>query len=151
MIIKDDIIEANDIEEARKKIDSFSKLNKKIIVLGKDIEFNRKILENKKVNMLILNHKQKKDTLRQRDSSLNHILCKIAKKNNVIIAFDFSELERTDKKEKAILLSRWIQNIKLCKKYKVKFKILTNKNKKNIFSFLLTLSCDTKNAKEALN
>jgi RNase P/RNase MRP subunit p30 len=144
------MINTDNLEIARKEIDKLLKSKKKVIILGKSIEFNRKILENKKVNTLIISHKEKKDKLRQRDSGLNQVLCKIARENNITIAFDFSELEG-EKKEKALLLARLIQNIKLCRKYKTKFIILSNKKEKDsLFSFLLTLGCDTKTAKEAL-
>jgi RNase P/RNase MRP subunit p30 len=146
------MIDKDNLEEIRKEIDKLAKTKKKIIIKGKSIEFNRKILENKKVNVLVMSHTEKRDKLRQRDSGLNQVLCKIAKENNITIAFDFSEIENLSKKDKALLLARFIQNIKLCKKYKTKFILISDKKDKNsLFSFLLTLGCDTKNAKEALN
>ena len=146
------MIDTDNLEQANKEIDKIAKERKKVIVKGRDIEFNRKILENKKVNILVISHRNKKDKLRQRDSGLNHVLCKIAKDNNITIAFDFSELKEADKKERALLLARLIQNIKLCRKYKTKFIILSNnQDKDSLFSLLLTLSCDTKTAKDAIS
>jgi RNase P/RNase MRP subunit p30 len=146
------MIETKNLEEARKTIDKLYKEKKKVVVKGKDAEFNRKILENKKVNILILEHENKRDKLKQRDSGLNQVLCKIARDNNIIIAFDFNEIAKGDSKEKAILLSRIIQNIKLCKKFKTKFILIniSDKDKTNLFNLLLTLGCDTKTAQEAL-
>ncbi|MEK6820483.1 MAG: hypothetical protein AABX71_02110, partial [Nanoarchaeota archaeon] len=91
--------------------------NKKI-VQGKDISFNRKVLESKKTRMLILSHTDKKDKLKQRDSGLNQVLCKIARENNIILAIDINELKIEDKKTKEQILSRIMQNIKLIKKFK---------------------------------
>ena len=122
------------------------------IVQGKDISFNRKALESRKTSMLVLNHKFGKDKLKQRDSGLNQVLCKIARDNNITLAIDLKELtEEKDKKNKAIILSRITQNIKLIKKFKNKFKLLNQGNKQQAFSFLLTLGLPTKQAKDAIN
>ena len=102
--------------------------------------------------MLILSHKLGKDKLKQRDSGLNQVLCKIARDNNITLAIDLKELtEEKDKKNKAIILSRITQNIKLIKKFKNKFKLLNQGNKQQAFSFLLTLGLPTKQAKDAIN
>src|SRR3989344_5290498 len=101
-----EIIETLNLEEARRKIDKLAKERKKAVVLGQAIEFNRKILENKKVSMLILNHKEKNDKLKQRDSGLNQVLCKIAKENEIEFAIDFSEILSSQNKERAEILGR---------------------------------------------
>ena len=146
------IIETESINEARKQIEKSNKEGKKIAVLGRGIEFNRIILENKKVSMLILSHENKKDKLKQRDSGLNHILCEIARKNSITFAFDLNELiKQNDKKQKALILARIIQNIKLIKKFKNNFKIINYQNKQQAFSFLLSLGLPTDMAKEAVN
>jgi len=140
-----------DIKETRKKIDEQARKGKKVVVKGRDISFNRLILENKKVRMLILSHINKKDKLKQRDSGLNEVLCKIAKQNNITLAIDLDELKKEkDKKTKAEILSRILQNIKLIKKYKNDFKILNYKNKNQAFSFLLTLGLPTNLSKKAV-
>jgi len=122
------------------------------IVQGKTIEFNRKALENKETKILILQHKFGKDRLKQRDSGLNEVLCKIAKENDIVLAIDLNELKKEkDKKTRAEILARILQNIKLIKKYKPKFKLLNYKNKNQAFSFLLTLGLPTNIAKKAVN
>jgi len=140
------------IKEVKKEIDKQAGEGKEVVVQGKDIAFNRLILENKKVSALILSHTDKKDRLKQRDSGLNQVLCKIAKKNNITLILNLKELkEEKDKKTRAEIVARVLQNIKLIKKYKNKFKLLNYKNRKQAFSFLLTLGLPTKMAKEALN
>ena len=124
--------------------------NKKI-VQGKDISFNRKVLESKKTRMLILSHTDKKDKLKQRDSGLNQVLCKIARENNIILAIDMNELKIEDKKTKAQILSRIMQNIKLIKKFKNNFRLLNYNNKEQAFSFLLSLGLPTDVAKRAVS
>jgi len=126
------------------------KINQKKIVKGKDISFNRKALENKQTGMLILSHKNRKDRLKQRDSGLNQVLCKIACNNNIVLAFDLKELKKGRKKTKAEILGRMLQNIRLIKKYKNKFKLLNYENKQQGFSFLLSLGLPTDMAKKAV-
>lgn len=122
----------------------------KEIIQGRDISFNRKVLENKKTGMLILNHKEGRDKLKQRDSGLNQVLCKIARNNNITLAIDLNELKGKEKKEKAVILSRILQNLKLIKKFKNKFKVLNPGNKSQAFSFLISLGMPTDMAKEAI-
>jgi len=132
------------LEEIRKKADKLKKENKLVIVQGKDIEFNRKILEIKKINILILQHKTGKDKLKQRDSGLNEILCEIARKNNITLAIDFSEMLESEGKERAKMLGRLIQNLKLMKKAGNKIEILNKpEDKKSLQAFLLVLGVDT--------
>ena len=78
------ISEANP-EIARKAIDKLAGSKQKIIIQGQNIEFNRKILENKKVKALVLQHKGQKDSLKERGSGLNQVLAKIARDSEKII------------------------------------------------------------------
>ena len=122
------------------------------ITQGKDIAFNRKTLESKKTEMLVLNHRMGKDKLKQRDSGLNQVLCKIAKDNRIILAIDLNELvKEKDKKTKAVILARMLQNIKLIKKFKNKFLLLNQGNKQQAFSFLISLGMPTDMAREAVD
>lgn len=143
-------INTSDIKLARKLVDKLAKEKKKVVVIGKDISFNREILENKKVNVLVLSHTDKKDRLKQRDSGLNHILCKIAKDNNITFAINLKEFEIENKKERALILSRLIQNIKLMKKTKNKVILQNYNNKYQAKSFLLTLGMPTIQIKQAV-
>lgn len=142
-----EIINSDKTEEIRKQAEKMKKTNKPVIVLGRDIEFNRKILDMKKVYMLVLQHSQGRDKLKQRDSGLNEILCRIAQKNNITLALDFKEIKNSEEKERAKILGRIIQNIKLARKYKNKL-ILLNKSedKTNIQALFQVLGADTKTA-----
>lgn len=80
-------------------------------------KLNQDILSSKNVDILVSPELyEDKDSLHERNSGLNHILCKLAKKNNIIIAFSFSDILKADSK----LLGKIMQNIKLCRKYKVR-------------------------------
>ncbi len=145
------IISTNNINEARKQIQTFKKEKKQVIVLAQGQEFNRKILENKDVDILLSPElHNRKDKLKQRDSGLNEILCKIAKNNNIKIGIDLEKIKKTKGKERAILLARIKQNIMLCKKAKTDLILIGKYDKKNAFSFLLTLGASTSQAKNTI-
>ena len=103
----------------------------KIAVLGRDDLFNRRIIETMKINYLVSPENfvfHKTDTLKQRNSGLNHVIAKLAKQKNVSVLINFSDisnLSNKSKKEKSIILAKIIQNIKICRKAKCEIKIAT--------------------------
>ena len=89
------------------------------IVEGISEEKNRKTVENKQIDILLAPERVgRKDRLNQRDSGLNDVLCKLAKENDVAIGFSFSDL--LNSKYRAVVLGRMMQNVRLCRKYKVR-------------------------------
>ena len=114
----------SDEKEARRIIE-FLKGNGKIIgILGGDDAFNRRALETLKINYLISPERgDKKDTLKQRDSGLNHVLVKEAVKKNISIVVNLDEISKLKGKTKALRLEKIIQNIKICRKVNCKIKI----------------------------
>lgn len=127
-ISKDDncdgyFIEANE-KEARRIIDSLKGKNKKIALIGSDDAFNRRAIETLKIDFLVSPEKElKKDTLRQKDSGLNHIVAKEAKKKNIPIVIDLGSFTKKDKTEKIKILARLAQNVKICRRAKCDIKI----------------------------
>lgn len=103
--------------------------NKPIIFTSDDDELNRKILEKEKIEVLLLNQEKRKDFSKQRNSGLNQVLAKIAKKNNVAIGINLDELIESKNKER--IIARIKQNIKLCNKNKLKMKFITQKSQRN--------------------
>jgi ribonuclease P/MRP protein subunit RPP1 len=147
-----EIINTPNINEARKKIQKLKKENKKIIIRAQDEEFNRKILENKDIDIFLSPElHQRKERLKQRDSGMNEVLCKLAAKNNIKIGIDIGFIIKKQGKEKALIISRLMQNIKLFKKTGVKIMIFPENKypKQDTMSFLLTLKSSTSLAKEA--
>ncbi|KKK47459.1 hypothetical protein LCGC14_3154970 [marine sediment metagenome] len=65
--------------------------------------------------------------MKQRDSGLNHVLSKIAKKKNIKIGINLNEILDSNGKRKSDLLSRLRQNIKLANKNKLKMEFLDSK------------------------
>src|SRR3989344_5376444 len=112
------LIHCNDFSKARKEIGKNKK--KSIIFSSNDDELNRKILENEKINILLLNQSHRKDRFKQRNSGFNHILARIAKKNNIAIGINLDEILENKGEEKAKILARIKQNIKFCSKNKIK-------------------------------
>ncbi|MAG78868.1 hypothetical protein CMI40_00640 [Candidatus Pacearchaeota archaeon] len=123
-------ITGENFDKRRKEIKNSQK---KIIFSSNDDQLNRKVLEKEKIDILLLNQKDKKDFLKQRNSGFNHVLSKIAKKNNVTIGINLDEIINAELKEKAEILARIKQNIKLCNKSKLKMKFTYKKNKRNIY------------------
>jgi ribonuclease P/MRP protein subunit RPP1 len=150
------IINNSNLNQVRKLVLDIKKKNPEefVIIKAQDEEFNRKILEVKGIDVLLSpESNNRKDRLKQRDSGLNEVLCKIATKNNIKIGIDLLEIIKKPKKEKAVLLARLKQNINLCKRTKTKV-LLINKEKYNqreIASLLLVLGMHNKDIKEALN
>ena len=140
-------------EKARKEIDRAFNEKKKVIVKGREIEFNRLVLENKKADALILSHKGQKDRLKERASGLNQVLCKIAHESGKTLLIDFKEILEARGIERAEILGRLMQNIVLLQKYKVKAGMINKSGRDDydLFSFLLTLGSNTNFAKEIVN
>jgi len=126
-------------KEARRIIESLKGKDKAIAFVGGNDALNRRAIEKLKINYLVSPERGKRrDSLKQRDSGLNHVLAKAAAKNKITILIDIEELSKLKGKERAERLARIIQNIKICKKAKCKIQVIsfTNKfDKKQISDF----------------
>ncbi len=89
-----------------------------VVVRGGNEETNRKIVSNRKVDVLVGAEVVGRDFMFQRNSGLNQVLCKLAKENDVAIGFSFKDL--LNSKDKGALLGKMMQNVRLCRKYKVR-------------------------------
>ena len=125
------IIYENNFDVARKLIHENS--DKKIIFSSDDDELNRKILEKENINVLLLNQAGRKDFQKQRNSGFNHIMAKFAKKKDILIGINLDEIIKSSEKEKAKILARIMQNIRICNKNKLKMKFLYKNQKRNIY------------------
>jgi len=126
------LIEEKDFQKARNAIKSVQ--GKKIIFSGASDEINRKILEKESIDILLINQKNRKDSLKQRNSGFNHVLANIAKKKNIAIGINFDEIVLSSGKEKSKILGRIKQNINLCKKKKLKMHFISKGDyKKDIY------------------
>jgi len=102
-----------------RNISKAKKLSK--IVIYKSTGNDRHAIEKSKTNIIFdLETVAARDSMHHRNSGLNQILCRLANKNNVMIGFSFSGILNTDGITKSQILGRMMQNIRLCRKYKVK-------------------------------
>ena len=123
--------------------------DKLVIIQAKDDKLNRQAL-SKHVDILLDPHVfRRKDYMHQRNSGLNQVLCNLAKQNDVAIGFSFSSV--LNSKERTKLIGRMIQNIKLCRKYKVRMVVASfaksdkdTRNLKDIQSFFKVLGMTAK-------
>jgi RNase P/RNase MRP subunit p30 len=127
------MINTPNIEKAKKQIKSSKP---PIIVNAQTLEFNRKILEYSKIQILLA-----------LTTPLNHIQAKIATKNNIAIGLDLQELRKLEKKQKAKRLETIKQNIKILRKAKTKIRLLNQKDFKNAQAFLITLGASSQQTK----
>lgn len=116
-----DLITAQTFEKAKNLIKNSKS---PIIFTSNDDELNRKILEKEKIDILLINLKDRKDFQKQRSSGLDSVMAREASKKSVVIAINLNEIINSSGKEKSQILARIRQNIELCKKHKVKMTFL---------------------------
>ena len=121
------IIRESNFEKARKAIKKakLAKASTPIIFSSNDDELDRQVLEKEKIDVLLLNQKSRKDFQKQRNSGFNQVMARAAKPNNVVIGINLDEIVDSDKKEKAQILARISQNVKLCNKNKLKMAFIS--------------------------
>lgn len=106
----------------QKNLNKVFKQSRLIVVKSSDKD--RYFIESKKTRAIYgFEETHKKDFLHQRASGLNHIMCELAKKNNVAVGFSYSLLFNKNPILASMIIGRMIQNISLCQKYKVKIVI----------------------------
>ena len=93
--------------------------NEKAFIVVKSSTNDKEAIEKLKPDVIFsFEGSIKKDFIHQRASGLNHILCKAAKDKGVMIGFSLSSILNVEDKHR--ILGRMMQNIQLCRKYKVK-------------------------------
>ena len=143
------MINTSDIEKAKRMI----KAEKRpIIVKAQDDQFNRKILEYGKFDILLdIESGNRKDKLKNIDSGFNEVLASIAYKNKVSLAVNLEEIKSLPKKDKALRFSKIMQNLRIARKKKVPIYFLGSNKDKEVHSLLISLGSSTSQAKEAIS
>ena len=97
----------------------------------------------------------RKDSLHFRNSGLNQVLCRFAAENKIIVGFSFNSI--LNFKNRILLLGRIIQNIGLCRKYKIEtcfasFAKMPYEMRAyhDLISFLIVLGMHASKAKKSL-
>ncbi len=130
------MITNKNLNEVRKEILKLKNDGAIVVVQAQGDDFNRKIVENSDVDVLFgLEMHDRRDYLKQRDSGLNEVLCKLAKKNGVKVGVDLKGLSRLNGVEKASVLARVMQNVKLCRRVGTEIVVLDDVGKLEIQSF----------------
>ena len=145
-----------DIKKIKDK-NQLKRLDRNELNLVEGGSLNREILENRNVDVLLSPEKNvKNDFLHHRDSGLNHILCKIASKNNIAIGINFNDILNLERVERSQRIGRIMQNIRLCRKFKVKIVAGSFaksedelRNLTDLASFLESIGMTPKEAKDA--
>lgn len=97
----------SEVQKARKQCDF-------VAVRSSD----RSVIEKFKPDMIFdFENEDHKDGLHARKSGLNHVLCSIMAKNRIVMGISFRSLLLAGQRPR--LLGRMMQNVSLCKKYKV--------------------------------
>jgi len=118
----------------------------------------RKNFEDKNVDIITGLEKEKRaDHMKYRSSGLNHVLCKLAKENKIKIAFSFSDVLKSKGMLRGQVIGRMMQNVKLCRKYRVKMIICSfaenkyeMKNVKDLIAFGRVVGMSPGESKKAL-
>jgi len=123
----------NSVDEFIRNKERFKKSNLKLLfglkfeskekvydfIITKASGKSRQILERGKADIIYdFEKSSREDYIHHRASGLNQVLCKLARKNNVAVGFSVSSI--LNSKQKPMLLGRIKQNIKLCRKYRVR-------------------------------
>lgn len=100
----------------------------------------------------------RKDHTHYANSGLDQVLCAMARAKNKIVCFNFNNVLRAHKEERAKLLGRIIQNIRFCEKYKVDIAIASFATRPyemryyhDLVSFLIALKAQHKSAHDAVS
>lgn len=122
--------------------------DEKAFVVIKSSTNDKDVIEKLKPDVIFsFEENAKKDFIHQRASGFNHILCKSAKDSGVMIGFSLSSILNVEDKHK--ILGRMMQNIDLCRKYKVKMLIASfakdpsgMKSPHDLISLFKVLGCE---------
>ncbi|MFH0752622.1 MAG: RNase P subunit p30 family protein [archaeon] len=137
--------------------DAKAKTSELLIVEARDIDEARKAAENKNVDVMVgVESSGRRDKMQFRNSGLNQVICKLCKANNTAIAIPIAEIINSPKRN--ALLGRVMQNIKFCRKYKVRMvaasfakNTLEQRTSKDVESFLKTLGMTPAESVAAMN
>jgi|APSaa5957512622_1039677.scaffolds.fasta_scaffold25556_3 RNase P/RNase MRP subunit p30 len=145
------MITTKNLNDVRKQIVKLVKDEMYVVVRALDDDFNRKIFEMNDVDMIVgLESRGERDYMKQRNSGMNEVLCKLAKKNDIKIGVEVEKIFGLGKIEKARVLARVSQNIKLCKRVGCKIVLLCDQcklSKQDIMGFFKVLGGSTKQGK----
>jgi ribonuclease P/MRP protein subunit RPP1 len=145
-------IETHQHEQVAKLARKARRKTELIIVHGGGLEVNRAACETPEVDVLA--HPE----LGRNDGGLDHVMAKLARKNNVAIEFNFRNILLSNRKTRSDVFSSMLENAALVRKYKAPF-VLTSgavepydlRSPSELLSFVRLLGLNQKHAKAALS
>lgn len=113
-IVNGIIVDSNKLKKIKNKMEYDG-----IFVAVKSSDKDMEIMEGSLANLIFsFEENQRRDFIHQRASGLNHILCSLARKNNITIGFSFTSI--LNAKDRHEILGRIMQNLRMCRQFKVK-------------------------------
>lgn len=92
------------------------------IAKGGSYEKNMAAVKNRKTDILInAENIHGNDKTHYRNSGMNHQICELARENRVAIGFSFNNILNSENKSRTF--GRMRQNVRLCRKYKIRMMI----------------------------
>jgi len=144
-------LEATTLEELKKLI-NVRRYYDILLVRGMNLNLNRKAVQTKEVD--VLTHPE----YNRKDSGLNHVMAKLAAKNQVAVEINFREILLSSKSTRSHIMHHIQKNVKLCKKYKTPIIISSGavshwqmKDPKVLMSMGCLLGLKLNEAKDALS
>lgn len=127
------------------------------IAKGGTYEKNMKAAENRRTDILIdAENVPNNDKTHYRSSGLNHLTCGLMKNNRIALGFSFSNLLNSENRPK--ILGRMRQNVRLCRKYKIKMVLASfaddefgMRHAKDLMAFGRVLGMTGSEVKKAMN
>ena len=118
------ILNANS-NEIRKIINRYRNKSNYISCLGGDLKINRSVCENHRIDVL------SRPYYKRRDSGMNHVLAKEAKRNNVAIELCFRDILNNHLRYRANVISSFKEILKFHRKFK--FPLILTTDSKSIY------------------
>lgn len=118
---------------------------------------DRKVFERGKIDIIYsLENSEQDDFIYQRNSGFNQILSKLSNKKGILIGLSLNLL--LNSKEPSKIIGRFMQNIRLCRKYRVQFflasfaeKPMEMRSSHDLKAFGMVLGMNTAEIKEKYN
>ncbi|MBS3089901.1 hypothetical protein J4461_03425 [Candidatus Pacearchaeota archaeon] len=148
--LKTEIIDKDDLEEARKLIRNSKSGN--ILIRSKTTEFNRKILEYGMFRAILIDLSNKKKNLRRSSGiNINHVGIKIAAKRKISFCIDLSELRNMNNQQIPVALAKIRTLIMLTQKYGALISLINLRDRRNALSLLRILGASSSHASRTLD
>lgn len=132
---------------------------KNLVLFESDRENDRWVIEKNNPSIIFgFEDEKAKDFIHHRNSGLNQVLCKMMSAKGIKYGLPLSSLLESKDNYRAQIIGRVKQNIKLCRKYKIKMKSFSfakdpyqMRSPKDVASLLCLLGMQQKEAKDSLD